>query len=122
MNYGNTNRRKPLGVSARNILFNQYKSRARRTGKSWGLSQEEFVLITSSSCTYCGVEPSQTFLPNRNTHGAYVYNGIDRRDNRRGYEPDNSVACCYTCNVAKATMTVEQFVSWIRRVYEKIVA
>jgi 5-methylcytosine-specific restriction endonuclease McrA len=119
---GNQNRRLPEGDSAKRALFNQYRGRSRRTGKRWALTLEEFLGITQQICDYCGREPSQVFLPNKYTHGAYVYNGIDRVDNDKGYEPNNSVACCFTCNVAKASMTRDQFIAWVRRVYAKIMA
>lgn len=117
MREGNTNRRLPYGESARNLLYAQYRSRAERDHRSWELTLVDFIRLTQRRCDYCGTPPSQKYLPNRYTNGAYVYNGIDRKDNLRGYEPDNCVACCYVCNVAKATMTETQFLAWVKRVY-----
>jgi len=114
-------KRKPFGESARNCLYSLYRRVARKRGLTWNLTMEEFIRLTKGSCAYCGIEPSQMFKPNHASNGSYIYNGIDRRDNERGYEPDNVVSCCTTCNVAKRSMTVEQFRTWIRRVYAKFV-
>lgn len=122
MREGNQNRRLPFGMSAQNSLYAQYQGRAKRDGRPWTLTKGDFLWITRQSCGYCGVEPAQVYMPNAHSNGAYVYNGIDRVDNSRGYELDNCEACCYTCNVAKASMTRPQFIAWVRRVYEKVVA
>ena len=45
-------------------------------------------------------------------------NGIDRIDSSKGYTVENSVACCKYCNTAKNTMSVDEFLKWIGRVYE----
>lgn len=120
MNTGNTNRRLALGVSAKRLLFASYQRRAKRDGLTWRFTLLGFLHLTQGNCDYCGKEPSQVYLPNKDTFGAYVYNGIDRVDSLKGYTWDNCVPCCYTCNVAKASMTRSQFIDWVRRVYAKI--
>jgi hypothetical protein len=40
-------------------------------------------------------------------------NGIDRIDNRLGYERANSIPCCSICNFAKNSMSYEDFIKWI---------
>ena len=45
-------------------------------------------------------------------------NGIDRIDSSKGYTVENSVPCCKYCNTAKNTMSVDEFLKWIGRVYK----
>jgi 5-methylcytosine-specific restriction endonuclease McrA len=51
----------------------------------------------------------------KKAHGGtdYIYNGIDRIDNERGYLPDNAVPCCKRCNQAKADMAIDEFKGWL---------
>ena len=38
-------------------------------------------------------------------------------DNEKGYTFDNVVPCCSICNYAKKSMSKEQFLQWIKRIY-----
>lgn len=67
---------------------------------SFNLTCETFYALLNASCTYCGAPASA---------GSLGYNGIDRVDNNRGYEPDNVVACCSVCNSAKHSMSVRDW-------------
>lgn len=74
--------------------------------------------MTSSECFYCGSAPVRVknFRGAKSEHAAYVFNGIDRVDNARGYVADNCVACCTRCNVAKGTLTQEAFLRMARAI------
>jgi len=100
--------------SAKNRLFNNYKSSAKKRNISFNLDIEEFLHLTQNSCYYCGIEPSQI---TKSRDSEYAYNGIDRVDNSKDYTLDNCVACCSVCNYAKRDMDVEQFRNWIKRLY-----
>jgi len=83
------------------------------------LTKEEFKVITSSNCHYCGTSPQQmrqgSFKPGRLwDRGTYAYNGIDRVDNKIGYILTNCVPCCIICNKAKSTYTQNDFLSWLK--------
>ena len=70
----------------------------------------EFKILTKENCHYCGAEPSaagKRTTGNRTSN--YTYNGLDRKDNKKGYEKDNVVPCCGICNHAKHTMNYEDF-------------
>ena len=45
-------------------------------------------------------------------------NGIDRVDSGKGYVINNVVPCCKYCNIAKGEMSREDFLKWVKRVYE----
>lgn len=106
--------KKPAGESSRNHLFYLYKYKADKRNIEFKLSIEEFAKLTKGNCYYCGAEPSQ-IKEQKST--AYIYNGIDRVDNTKGYVLDNCVPCCKMCNYAKSNMTMEEFLIWINRVY-----
>lgn len=119
-------RRSPPGTAGRHAIFCQYRCNARTRGLDFQLSKEQFLTITSRNCTYCGAPPSNTA---RHTGGnskpetialsLYLYNGIDRVDNTRGYVDGNCVPCCKQCNRAKTDMTVEEFHTWVARVHAR---
>lgn len=71
------------------------------------LTIEEYTtLLQYDMCHYCGIQI-----------GENTGHNIDRVDNLRGYFLDNSVLCCRVCNIAKHAMTLDDFRSWITRVY-----
>ena len=102
--------------AAKNFLFNSYAKAAKKRGYGFYLLQKEFESLIKKNCFYCGCEPI-------NKYRGYVrdfnfkFNGIDRVDNSLGYEIENCVSCCSTCNNMKKQMTVEQFLSHIRSIY-----
>jgi len=80
------------GASKRNLTFN--------------LDKETFYNLLEQDCHYCGRKAARSPLG---------FNGIDRVDNSIGYESDNVVACCETCNKAKRDLSVEDWNSWKSR-------
>ena len=111
------NHRLPYGESSKRLLFRSYQNCAKKRGYVWGLNESEFFTLTQKPCVYCGILPTQIYRASRESYGHFTYNGIDRVDNSKGYCPDNVVACCTICNVAKSNMSLDEFISWIRRVY-----
>ena len=106
--------RLPDGVASFNFLRYKYRVSAKKRSLEFSLSKEEFSILTKSACKYCGVEPSQS-VHNNNAPAPYVYNGVDRVDNKVGYTKENCVPCCYVCNLAKRSMSLEEFLAWIDR-------
>lgn len=102
--------------SGKNKLYQQYRTKALNKGKSFVLTKEYFLSLTQQNCHYCGGKPNSEIRCKPNSL-AYVYNGIDRIDNTKGYNHKNCVPCCSTCNYAKRTMTHSQFLEWVLLVY-----
>lgn len=50
-----------------------------------------------------------------------LYNGIDRINSKKGYTLDNTVSCCSTCNTAKLNMSLEDFKTWIIKIYNNLI-
>ncbi len=102
----------PIGVSAIRQLYLTYRCRARRHGRVFEISVEEFAELIGRPCSYCGSPPSQLY----GRKGRQCrYNGIDRIDSRCGYTLENAQACCGICNRAKSNLTEQQFAEWIGR-------
>jgi hypothetical protein len=98
--------------SARTQVLNRYKCNAKNRGREWLLTDEEFFTLTQGLCHYCFYPPSKTMIKPYET---FTYNGIDRKDNTLGYTLDNSLPCCFECNVAKGTRSYEDFINWLNR-------
>lgn len=96
------------GDASFNIVYNAYRARALKKGLEFHLNKRCFKILTSMNCLYCSSKPSST-SGHRAVNGAYVYNGLDRLDNDKGYTLCNVVTCCKICNYAKNTMSVLQF-------------
>lgn len=104
-------------------LFTGYKSDAKRYGRVFEISLQEFRAITSSDCVYCKSKPSRLFKrPYTNTStkdcDPYLCNGVDRIESSDGYTIGNCVACCTTCNYMKLDMKQDAFIAHILRIAE----
>jgi len=102
---------KAPGVSARNILISRYKNDARARDLSFNLSKEQCTYLFSLNCFYCDKTPHR--VQKSKGGGDFIYNGIDRINNNLGYEPDNVVSSCKTCNNWKKAMILEDFYKWV---------
>lgn len=112
------------------ILRREYSSIRKRNRKFADSNNlidfEEFKSITNSPCYFCGIIGSKHIYDRLRSRGithtcsdkVLRINGIDRIDSSKGYIKGNCVSCCTTCNYAKNTMTIEQFKTWIKQVYE----
>lgn len=109
----------PKGEGAFNNLYYSYKEHARKRNIEWNLTKKQFKILTKGNCIYCGIEPLQVNHPKRH-NGDYIYNGIDRVDNNKGYIIDNCVSCCGYCNWAKKDKSQKEFLEWIKKVYNNI--
>lgn len=112
----------PPGITERNAILCQMKSGARKRGYSWTITDEQVFALLGGSCHWCGSPPSNT----KHLRGTrvkprapFVYSGVDRVDNSRGYEPDNIVSCCAVCNWMKRHLTPLAFLQHAARITQK---
>ncbi len=98
--------------------LNNYRKNARTRGIAFELSAEQFRSVSQKNCHYCGSSPANKHKPARPRAGAdsFVYSGLDRVDNTRGYLDGNVVPCCALCNSAKSALSVDEFLKWVSRV------
>lgn len=115
------NKRKEYGESNKNILITSYKNNAKKKNLSFSLTKQQMEELFKGNCYYCGCKPSQVKKA-KNTYGEFVYNGIDRLDSSKGYEKDNVVSCCSTCNYLKSDYSEKEFLQIIKRIatYKKL--
>lgn len=107
----------PKGQAGLNHLYLQYKHGAKKRNLEFILTKEQISEITSKNCYYCDMIPIQK-MNSESEHGVYLYNGIDRLDNTKGYTIQNCVPCCKQCNLAKNVLSYDEFISWIKKVFE----
>jgi len=108
----------PYGKSMMRQTLSNYRLRAKRTGLFFKLTEEQFEKITKENCFYCGEVPNGIAKARRSrNNGDYVYNGIDRVNNSKGYTVDNIVPCCKQCNMAKSDKNQKDFLLWIKKIY-----
>ena len=85
--------------------FSSYKSRAKKRDVIFRLTIEQFALITSKPCIYCG-----GFIEGKD------FCGIDRLDSAKGYLFENCVSCCYKCNLMKRDYSRDSFLLHIDKI------
>lgn len=80
--------------------FQNAKHGAIKRNKNFLLTYDEFCKIVSEPCFYCNNEMGFTTKAGSN---------LDRLDNLIGYEINNVVSCCWTCNNIKSDkLTVDE--------------
>lgn len=82
--------------------FIVYKSSCKQKNRIFLLTKEDFKILNSSKCFYCGTEEKL---------------GFDRLNPAVGYTISNVVPCCFRCNISKHTMTIEEFKQHISTIY-----
>jgi hypothetical protein len=116
--------RLPHGEASFNNLYLTYIWGARIRNHKFELSKDQFRKITKEDCYYCGQKPSKehskkgTTAIGKQFYGNYIYNGIDRVDNKVGYTINNTVPCCMECNFFKKALSKDKFLSRIKKIYE----
>lgn len=109
-------------------LMNNTKKSAKKRNIEFNLDFEYFKTLVTSKCTYCGIEPNrksnplkhQSLSEERVEKGEIIHHGVDRINSSLGYVRSNTTSCCTTCNKAKLTMSVEEFKTWVKRIYANI--
>lgn len=109
----------PNFIAIKRKLFSQYKRHAIRRNYSFNITLNRFSEIIEQNCYYCGIEPYQKMQSYKTDEG-FKYNGIDRVNNNEGYEENNIVTCCGTCNRMKSSLSFEDFIKIIKRIYNNI--
>jgi hypothetical protein len=113
---GHSSRALGGGQGLKNKAVRQYQNNAKDGGLEWALSNEQSIALMENHCHYCGSAPSRTI---RKPHcaGEFKCNGIDRKDNTKGYTVENTVPCCTFCNFKKSSTGYIEFAAWVDRVH-----
>ena len=94
-------------------VANDHKRKALSFRKlEFSIDIEAYAKLLKSNCIYCGHAGS-----NKKIYGKseYSYNGVDRVDSSKGYVDGNCVPCCKFCNIAKGSMSLNDWNQWISR-------
>lgn len=87
-------------------------------GQEYSISDDELFILLTANCSYCGTQPSNIQKDVNKLHQeSFVYNGIDRIDNNKGYIEGNITTCCKRCNIAKNNMSFEDFKEHVYNMY-----
>jgi len=103
------------GLAAKREIYRNYVYSAKRRNLSFELSFEQLLNLVQQNCHYCGSPPLNNTGSKRKKNGDFIYNGIDRKDNMKGYLMENCVTCCNICNRAKYKMSYNEFMEWISK-------
>lgn len=110
------------------------------------LSFEHFLILSQKKCFYCNKSPSNktnVYLRQDGTHKKrkrknkegkeylsqmsyrenldrcyFIYNGLDRIDQKMSHDKDNVVPCCSECNYMKRNMSRDVFLKKIEEIYQ----
>jgi hypothetical protein len=102
------------------LLMTTYIRGAFKRNLEFELTEDEFKFLTQQKCFYCGEEPYRKKKSGK-LCDIYVYNGIDRMDNLKGYVFNNCVSCCFKCNKMKMEMSKEKFIEHVLKIYNNLI-
>lgn len=111
------------GEGGLHILYAGYREHSRKKGREFKLTMVEFNEITKQNCYYCGDKPNMlisTGKKNKIIYSTYLYNGIDRIDNTKGYFIDNVVPCCKNCNGMKSSHSQQFFIDHMTKILSNL--
>jgi hypothetical protein len=97
-------------------LYCMCRNSALKRKLSFLLTVKQYSTLIGEKCFYCGEEPKQKKYDSSNRASYILCNGIDRLDNKRGYEVDNCIPCCHNCNWAKLDSEIWEFSQWVNRI------
>jgi len=83
-----------------------YKRSAKKRNTEWNLTDEEFKSFWQKFCNYCGSEIENI--------------GIDRIDSNKSYEINNTISCCYGCNIGKMDYSYDEYINRVISIYENL--
>lgn len=83
--------------------YRSYLRRGKRKKFDFKLTFEQLYRLITGKCHYCLKE-------------AKPFQGIDRRDNKKGYVISNCVGCCSDCNYSKRIMSESKFKTYLGRI------
>lgn len=98
-----------------NLYQERIVIRSRQLGLPCEISLFEYIKMISKNCEYCGQIPNQTTMINNKV---FRHNGVDRINSNYGYVKNNVVPCCSVCNMMKGSLSGEEFLIQVDRIYK----
>jgi len=84
--------------NSRQLQYNVYLRNSEFKKLEFTISYDDYVSVVGKVCYYCGTLQERGF------------NGIDRKDQTKGYIVENCVSCCKLCNYMKGSTSDEVFI------------
>jgi hypothetical protein len=100
------------------LAMYDYKKKAEERGYEFSLTFDQFKDLVSKKCHYCNGDPFSSRFSRKEWNSKIKINGIDRKDNSKGYTKSNSVTCCNICNKGKNNKTYKEFIEYLERIVE----
>lgn len=107
------------GEAAFRKLIRIYKYGASERKIKFNLTRDDCRILFSGNCYYCEHPPTQ-LIKHKHYNGNFIYNGIDRLNNKKGYSFNNCVSCCKVCNFMKNTLSVMDFFNHITQIFNTL--
>jgi hypothetical protein len=84
--------------NSKRLQYNVYSRNANIKNIEFSITYDEYSDVVTKECYYCGILQDRGF------------NGIDRKDQTKGYIIENCVSCCKMCNYMKGSTNEEVFI------------
>ncbi len=107
--------------NALRFIFYDYKKNAKKRNIEFSLDIKQVESLVVSECVYCGKSNSNKKVIQRSENLGdkfFLYNGIDRIDNSKGYTEQNTVTCCKLCNHMKWDLSFDEWKEHIKCILE----
>lgn len=82
------------------------------------ITADEYIEKAKMNCHYCNAEPMPANGTARLGEGLLKIHGLDRIDSSLGYTNENTVSCCIICNTMKASLSTNEFLLHINKIYK----
>lgn len=110
-----------------NCIYNSYVKGAKKRNLEFNINIELFKELTQKPCYYCGFTGRnivtsylRSYTSNkkdpRRSNMTINANGLDRKNNKEGYDINNIVPCCTDCNFLKGKFDMDVFLQLIYKI------
>jgi hypothetical protein len=100
--------------------YDGYVYGAKKRNLSFNLTYDDFKEIVFQKCFYCGDDPKPKVYLNCIIKKTININGVDRVDSEIGYEKNNCIPSCETCNRMKMALKQNLFLEQVNKIYQNL--
>lgn len=102
-------------------VYNRYMKNMQGCFKKYAkkndtISLFKFFQLSQENCHYCGIKPQNIFDFYNQKETEFLYNGLDRINQKEPHTLENCITCCKTCNYLKGTQNYNEFIKWINKI------
>lgn len=104
-------RKLPMDTAFKHAIWQRIKSSAKKRRINFTVTIDQVWEVCQLPCHYCGSQPSNKI---KHDGQSFTFQGIDRKDSRKGYIPGNILPCCQHCNVEKGSKSYKWYMEFRR--------